>query len=271
MEDYQRGLEAPQKEPTLGRKAKAEPAARRWTVMVMGRVGKVRTFKISPRVVLWAAVFLALYLPASVVVVNQWAELRRDRLEQQQRITRLELELEQAERSLFRYRQHVSLLEAYIDGLEVKRMTVEAEEAGDSARGPSQEGAEQPAEPVSGLVDVQEMSITDEERVVTVEFNIVNIEEGDDPLSGYVHIIAQGAGGDGRTWSDVYPRGEIGADGFPNAYRRGHPFIIQRFKPVKGRFEIDPEKGEAESIRVVVYDDSGRLIFDQSYEVEHAS
>jgi hypothetical protein len=235
--------------------------------MVMGRVGKVRTFKISPRVVMWAAVFLALYLPASIVVVNQWAELRRDRLEQQQTITRLELELAQAERSLFRYRQHVSLLEAYIDGLEVKRMAVEAEEAGDSAKEPSQEAAE----PVSGLVDVQEMSITDQERAVTVEFNIVNIEEGDDPLSGYVHIIAKGAGGDGRTWFDVYPRGEIGADGFPTAYRRGHPFIIHRFKPVKGHFEIDPEKGEAESIRVVVYDDSGRLIFDRSYEVEHAS
>lgn len=243
--------------------------------MIMGRVGKVRTFKISPRVVMWAAVFLALYLPATALVVNQWADLRRERLERQERISELELELAQAERSLFKFQQHVSLLEAYIEGLEIEQESrLEEAASGPAEEPPEEEPEKEQAEPEpvqQGLVDVERMSIAEEGDAVTVDFNLVNIDRGEDPVSGYVHIIARGSGRDGRTWTEVHPRGETGENGLPDAYRVGHPFIIQRFKPIEGEFNVVPDRGKPDTIRVVVYDESGRRIFDNSYEVGNAS
>ena len=125
-----------------GVKAKGGPGkSRRWTVMIMGRLGKMRTFKISPHVVYWALLFLVLYLPVSVLVFNRWVDLRRTAREQATRIDQVSLELARAERALFKFKQHVTLLELYIESLEeqgTKPATVET---------PSQETAEEETPP----------------------------------------------------------------------------------------------------------------------------
>ena len=289
MEDQEREMAGAGREDVLKAKPKADPAARRWTVMIMGRVGKVRSFKVSPRVLLLFFLFLALYLPLSVVVFNEWVDLRRDNRAQRDRILQLREDLARAERTLFKFQQHVSLLESYIVSMkEEKGPPVEAEPApaalSSPAASPSSaesiqtapppepkepEERSEPPEPATGFVDIKQMAITSEEGRVKVNFNLVNIDEGEDAVSGYIHILASGRYA-GTSWWEVYPRGDV-KDGMPRSYRAGQPFIIQRFKPIHGEFDARTERGAPDSIRVVVYDDRGRLIFEKAYEVENAS
>ena len=121
-----------------------------------------------------------------------------------------------------------------------------------------------------GLVGVEQMAIERAEDAVQVSFNLTNVAEGGEPVSGYVHILASGKE-NGSPWWDVYPRGEVGEDGTPESYRLGLPFIIQRFKPIQGRFSPGPGRGLPEAVRVVVYDDTGRLIYNEAFEVANAS
>lgn len=246
--------------------------------MVMGRVGKVRSFKVSPRVLFWTFLFLLIYLPVSILVINQWVGLRREVTVQQQEIDRLGVELARAERTLFKFQQHVTLLESYIDSLESgegQREAVRASgETGSTVEEEPQESREEepsPPEPVvRGLVGVEQMAIERAEEAVQVSFNLTNVAEGGEPVSGYVHILASGKE-NGSPWWDVYPRGEVAEDGTPESYRLGLPFIIQRFKPIQGRFSPGPGRGLPDAVRVVVYDDTGRLIYNEAFEVENAS
>jgi hypothetical protein len=248
----------------------------------MGRVGKVRSFKVSPRVLFWTLLFLLLYLPASVLVINQWVDLRREAKVREETIDRLELEVAKAERALFKFRQHVTLLEGYIQSLDSEKErqaasreieTPEPEPRVGEEPPPQVEEKEtpEPAEPeVRGLVDVERMIIEREEGAVQVSFNLTNITEAEEPVSGYVHILAAGEE-NGSPWWEVYPRGKVAENGIPESYRMGQPFIIQRFKPIQGRFTAEPGRGLPESIRVVVYDDAGHLIYHEAFEVKHAS
>jgi hypothetical protein len=246
--------------------------------MVMGRVGKVRSFKVSPRVLFWTLLFLLVYLPVSIFVVNQWVELRREVKVRQQEIDRLELELAKAERTLFKFQQHVTLLESYINSMEsgaderAARAREETEpEGGEEPPESREEEAPAPPEPVvRDLVDVERMTIDEKEGAVQVSFNLTNVAEGEEPVSGYVHILLTGEE-NGSPWWVVYPRGEVGEDGIPESYRKGQPFIIQRFKPIQGRLSAGGGRGTPESVRVVVYDDAGRLIYNEAFEVKHAS
>lgn len=265
------------------RAGKRDGVAKRWTIMVMGRVGKVRSFKVAPGVLFWSLVFLLVYLPVSVLVINQWVDLRRQVRSQAAEIERLELELARAERSRFKFEQHVALLEGYIASMESRGSGSETESQSEPepAREPEASVQEGPAEirpaeapqapptPVQGLVDVEEMSSEQDGEAFAVTFNLVNITEGTDPVSGYVHILAGGRE-DGSTWWKVYPRGRV-SKGLPESYRAGQPFIIQRFKPIQGRFDVRDGGGAPETIRIVVYDEAGRLIYHRDFEPGHAS
>jgi len=257
--------------------------------MIMGRMGKVRSFKISPHVIFWSLLFLALYLPASVLVFNRWVDLRQTSRVQEARIDEIALKLEKAERALFKFKQHVILLEAYIESLEKQEMkpAAETQQEGPAVEAPPQEPetvaaeppqeAQQvreeeeapPEEPASDIVDVEKLVFNIEPGLFLVDFNLTNVNRGEDPVSGYVHILASGTE-NGDTWWEVYPRGSV-ENGLPVSYRLGQPFIIQRFKPVQGRFDVGPEHRAPTTIRIVVYDNAGRLIYDTPFEVDHAS
>ncbi len=245
--------------------------------MVMGRVGKVRSFKISPGVLFWSALFLLVYLPVSVFVVNRWVDLRRETKKQEVEIERLELALARSERSLFKFKQHVTLLEGYITSLDLEERRPAAVETAEEPGTQEQEEPEEAQvqdktpqpEPGGDLVGIERMATERKGNTVEVAFNLVNVTEGEEPVSGYVHILATGEE-HGSSWWETYPRGEV-SEGFPKSYRSGQPFIIQRFKPIRGRFDIQTGRGGPESIRVVVYGDSGRLIHHEDFEVKNAS
>jgi hypothetical protein len=278
LEDQERRVEGPEKESGVKTKGPNEKT-KKWTVMIMGRIGKVRSFKISPRLVFWSSLFLALYLTFSILIIHRWITLEKMTKQDQVRIEDLEGKLKRTEKDLFKFQQHVAVLDNYINSMEKGAGTPVASEVPDAGKPEPEEPApevavsekpeepEPPREPIPGIADVEKFELTQKEGSVTVSFNLVNSVHGEEPLSGYIHIIATGSV-NGKSWWKIYPRGEVEND-FPVSYRAGHPFIIQRFKPVQGSFEYRQEEGPPDSIRIVVYDSEGRLIYNSSFEVDH--
>lgn len=88
------------------------------TLMIIRRVGEVRSFKISPRILFWASLFFVLYIPTSVVVFNKYMQLNRENTTLLKQIEMLEEEVLNSEKILHRFQQHAALLEAYVHHLE---------------------------------------------------------------------------------------------------------------------------------------------------------
>jgi hypothetical protein len=272
----------------------------RLTIMIMRSLGRVRSFKISPHIVFWATLFFILYIPFSVFIINNHIKLYRANRAQSTKIKQLEKELIKGQKEMGRFRQHVNLLEDYIRHLEepekensatrrhdyTKEKRPTRKKADTKEKSPTRKveiirketaisDAESPAldsdeemKPI-GAVDIKDMIIQKEGPRMSVEFKLVNMNPGETAVGGYIHLIAMGSDPNPPPeWT--FPRVRL-EEGIPVNFRRGQLFLIQRFKPVHGRFYLTPTSEPPTALRVLVYDQSGLLILEKEFEVSHVS
>ena len=276
--------------------------------MIIRSLGRVRSFKISPHVVFWAILFFILYIPFSVFIINNYVELRRANRTQSEKIDQLEKEIIEGQKNLHKFQQHVTLLEDYIRHMEepkkpkkpqmgkvappkvedtkekiVSRKVEDTKEKMASrkveiireatvisdAGSPAVESeGEEELKPI-GAVDIEDMVIQQEGERMSVEFKLVNKNPGETAVGGYIHLIA--IGNDPNPPPEwTFPRVQL-EEGIPVNFRRGQLFLIQRFKPVQGRFFLTPNSESPTALKVLVYDQSGLLILEREFEVSHVS
>ena len=263
----------------------------RLTIMIIRSLGRVRSFKISPVIVFCATLFLILYLPFSVFIINNYIGMYRASSTHSTNVEQLEKEVIKGQKDLGRLRQHVALLEDYIRHLEepqeqqkeksppavnadpkdnsaprkveiIRKQTVISDV--ESPPGDSEEEMK----PI-GAVDIKEMIIQKEGARMNVEFKLVNMNPGETAVGGYIHLIALGNDPNPPPeWT--FPRVQL-EEGIPVNFRRGQLFLIQRFKPVHGRFFLAPNSEPPTALKVLVYDQSGLLILEREFEVSHVS
>lgn len=249
------------------------PAVRRkprrplpFTIMVAGRTGKVRSFGVSPRVLSWAALFLLAYLPLSVLAINRYMELRRDHAIQSNAVAHLEEQLDEHRTALARSNQHTAFLQDYVRHLE-----------GTSDRATEPPKPEKPAtkrvEAAPGdknskaqeTVSIEDLAIQRQGSRMLVSFKLTNLQPGDSTVAGYLHILARGKPADPpKEWA--YPPGKV-VNGYPENYRSGLVFTIQRFKLIQGRFNLGQSLESPSSVRVLIYDQSGAILLLKEFEV----
>jgi hypothetical protein len=263
----------------------------RMTIMIIRGLGRVRSFKISPHIAFWAILFFILYIPFSAFIINKYIELYRGKRTQSTKIEQLEKEVIQGQKDLRRFRQHVTLLEDYIRNLEdpnspqkeksanrvneyIKEKTatpkveiIRKETVITDAESPAIE-SEEDVKPI-GAVDIKDMIIQKEGGRMSVEFKLINMNPGETAVGGYIHLIA--IGNDPNSPPEwTFPRVQL-EEGMPVNFRRGQLFLIQRFKPVHGRFYLTPNSEPPTALKVLVYDQSGLLILEREFEVSHVS
>ena len=103
---------------------------------------------------------------------------------------------------------------------------------------------------------------------MTVVFNLVNVHEDKKSVNGYVHMIAMNKESDPpQLWT--YPKVAL-RNGIPIDYRRGQLFLIKRFKTIRGEYFFSSSKEFPSSMKVLVYDQSGKVILQKEFEVENA-
>ncbi len=282
--------------PPVKKKSRDED---RLTIMIMRSLGRVRSFKISPQIVFWAILFFILYIPFSVYIINNYIGLYRSNRTQSTKIGQLEKEVIEGQKKLGRFRQHVTLLEDYIRHLEepqkksvtrkdehtkerIATRTIEHTKEKSAARKIEiirEETVRSDAETVAvnreeemepiGAVDIKDMIIQKEGSRMSVEFKLVNMNPGETAVGGYIHLIAMGTDPNPPPeWT--FPRVQL-EEGIPVNFRRGQLFLIQRFKPVQGRFYLAPNSETPTALKVLVYDQSGLLILEREFEVSHVS
>ena len=263
----------------------------RLTIMIIRSLGRVRSFKISPHIAFWAILFFILYIPFSAFIINNYIELYRGKRTHSTKIEQLEKEVIQGQKNLRRFRQQVALLEDYIRHLEEpnspqkeKSDTRVNESVKEKSATPKVEiirketvitDVESPAieneedvKPI-GAVDIKDMIIQKEGGRMSVEFKLVNMNPGETAVGGYIHLIA--IGNDPNSPPEwTFPRVQL-EEGMPVNFRRGQLFLIQRFKPVHGRFFLTPNSEPPTALKVLVYDQSGLLILEREFEVSHVS
>jgi hypothetical protein len=275
LEDQERGVATPEeRRPPLERKGGRK---KRLTMMIVGEVGKIRSFQVSSRLLFCGTLFMAVYIFLSLFAINRYLELRRAGITQREEISRLEAENASNRKRLLRSRQHVALLEDYVRRTE--EVTEEPPSPGKAASSRVVSGTAPSAgtpdagqgKPIrdSGLVDVVDTVIQREGSRMTVVFKLVNIQQGDAAAAGYVHLIAlDRKSSPPKEWP--YPQQKL-ERGVPANYRKGYVFYIQRFKQITARFNLGSSSESPTVIKVLAYDQAGEVILEKDMEVGHVS
>lgn len=252
----------------------------RLTVMIIRSLGKVHSFKIAPHFVLIAALFVFLYVVASIFLINRYFDLRQVNVIESKKIKTLESEVFKSKKIIYRSEQHVALLEDYIRNLEEQPEQKPAPTTKAESLEPT--STPRPAEQVSIVrkegdqekesitaVDVIDMAIQKEDTKLVVDFKLVKAQAGEEGVGGYIHIIALGENVDPPAeWS--FPRERL-ENGVPINFRHGQRFLIQKFKPIHGEFYWAPNSEPPTTMKVLVYDRAGKLMLEKKFQLRDKS
>jgi len=255
------------------------------TVMIVGKKGNVRSFRISFRFLFWTSMLFALYIFASIFIFREYLDERRTNSAHLTELKRLQHEVKETKRILDRSKHHLALLENSIQDLKTQNKapaeSVSPAETTDSKSAPPEverksiEKEEiQPVEKVESIpqeqfVDIKDLAIKNEGEKLTITFKLVNMYRDKRPVDGYVHIIAFDKNSDPPLFL-AFPEVTL-KDGIPVEFKRGQPFFIKRFKTIRGKYLLDTGTGSVSSIKVLIYNKSGTLVFQKEYDVENVS
>ena len=243
-----------------GKKEIARPSRNkdRLTIMIFKGVGKVKTFRISPRVLLSAFMLLIFYIVATIFVTNAYLayfypfrSIGIDKI-QAEKIVKLSGELTKTTKSLERSEQHIALLEDYIE--EDKEQSSEPVSTSDYTESSS---------PI--VVEIEELKVKRDRSTIDVTFRIVNKQLNEEPIGGYIFILASIRDSDrSEVW--VYPSSPL-KDRLPINYRRGQRFFIQRFKSISSKYTLSRSTDKPLILEILVYGRDGELILKKVVEV----
>jgi len=238
------------------------------TLMVMGKVGKVRSFRLSRRLLFCAILFFAAYLPFSAYLVNRYIELSHRDETRQDKIALLEKELSRSANALSRSSEHILFLEDYIF-----QMKDRDEQASQPAKAQAKK-----ADHVAGrtpdtevqakdqaMVSVEDLVMAKQGGALEVHFKIVSLLPRDTALGGYIHLTAKGEGGAGRPeWT--YPQVKR-VEGLPENFQQGLMFLIRSFKTMEGKLPVGSGPDAPTMLEILVYDQAGGIMLQKEYQI----
>jgi len=247
------------------------------TVVVLGGKGTVlRSFNISPVIFIKVSIMLLLYVFLSIFLIISFVDLRSRYQAQSRDIKRFEDSRAESENRYLQAEQHAINLMKYIETLEDKKELPPANnEAGKTVVKENRRNVE--AEIDKELVQSKSVDIEDFKVVkldvgkVAIDFRLSKTTEGNAPIRGYVHVLSM----DGNnSLSTSWNESKISfKNGIPSNFRDGQSFNIQRFKNCDYEIKYDPSMGDKapSSVRILVYDYSGKLILNRTFDVDNAS
>ena len=222
------------------------------TIMIFREVGRVRIFKISSRLILWASVFFIFYIVATVFLTNKYFDIYRIYRMQADKIAELRRELIKTTKSLDRSKQYIALLDDYIR--QEKDQGPEPISTADYTESSSPR-----------IVDINEVKVKRDGPTINVTFRIVNRQLNDEPIGGYIFVLTSLKDSDqSEVW--VYPNSPL-KEGLPVNYRSGHGFFIQRFKSIGSKLRLRKSIDKPLILEILVYDTDGELILKKVAEV----
>lgn len=246
------------------------PSSSELNIIIARKKGRMRSFRVSSGLFFGALVFFVLFIAASVVVFNWYFEQLRTAREREKQVERMRTNVEALTRKLHRSRQHLAILEEVLEDRQASQVSSagaeRSVEEGMAARAEEQKGGATEGEKVRGAVEVEDLGAERSGQKLMVHFRLVNTLEEEVPVSGYIHMIAVNRDSEpNQFWT--YPKVAL-RDGVPVDCKRGQRFKIRRFKRVEGEYFLDAENEVPSSVKVLVYDQEGVLLFERTFELE---
>lgn len=244
-------------------------------IMVARGSGRVRTFRISPRILLMGFIFLVLYIPITVMITNQYLIGRTEQAAQRDQNSSLQAELDDAKKMIFRYRQQVAMLREHIQTDKAEPPVTSIKEIArtrEPAPAVPQESTEDPStseETVRTILppaaDIKDLAIYQDGEILKMTFKIVNLKDVGS-LDGYAFVVAlDPAHSPDGLWA--HPQAVL-QGGIPVDYRNGLRFVIRNFKSITMTHGLGPEGELPRILRILVYDRSGNLLRKEDMEVK---
>ena len=268
MEDKGRGMGANRKiMAPIGKRKDAGKDAM-LTIMIMGPSGGMHSFKVSKCIIICTLLFFLLYIPGSVLLINQYFNLTRRFADQTETIENLQVELADKKigfRQKAQHEENLIDLENFRQGLlDFDEDILPVEEEHSILDDEISINVVKPF-----MTDISDLIIDRGEDSVSIKFKLLNKRNDGNPVEGYIHIIGFGKAPDPPAdWN--YFNNNFSNE-LPVDYRRGLGFLIQRFKPYERMFRQISGGELPYEIRVVVYDKSGNLIYVNNFEVPDES
>jgi hypothetical protein len=275
LEDTGRGLAA---NPVTASQVKEKaPDCKEYTIMLIGSIGKIHSFKISRKSLIYILGFFSLYMMISVIVIYLYFGLYGEHRKQSVAIKGLESALDEKEKAMDHNKLYIEGLEDYIKNhpgesenrensdkaqdTDIKQAVNSPDKekvtAGDKA-GPEKTA---PANPV----DVKDVKFRIDKPGLLVEYKLENNLADKGPAEGYIHIIVQDKNGEfPPEWNKA---SNSLKNGMPLNYKNGQEFSIQRFKTYQRQYKMLSDFELPSLIRILVYDRTGQKILEKEIPV----
>jgi len=248
------------------------PGSQEITIMIMGSIGRIRSFTVSRRILLWSCLFLFFYTLISLFIINRYVNIRSLYRIQADRLKDVEEKYDGMEKDLLKAQQHAANLELFFKNTEQKGTGGAIQDEGRTASAMDRSGSNAPGvgnEKTSKSVDIEDLNIRRADSGIVVDFKLVNMDSGERAVEGYMHILVSDKN---NNFPSVWNAPSKGIkNGLPSEYRSGEHFVIQRFKQYHREFISDNSTEMPASISILAYDTSGNLIIKRVYEVNNVS
>ena len=245
-----------------------------FSVMIVRGLGKVRSFNISSRFLFWATLVFVLYLVFSAVAISRYFGELRSNTVQLDLLQQLQNEIEDTKNTLYQARQRLKFLEDYIGNSEGKQKK-QVESLAPEIINPlptepviQEETLERPdeADPAEPVVDIKNLTTKRRGERLSVKFRLIKIKPDRNQIKGYVFIIAANSEADPPLlWT--YPRAAL-KNGEPVNYKHGEFFKVRNYRIIQGKYFLDSETKTPSFLKILVYDESGKLILKKEVSIE---
>lgn len=263
------------------------------TIIFMKKVGGIYTTRVSGKLVLFAGLFLAVFIAFSVWVINNTLDIYFENqvLKVDLAAARKTLEEYQFQSQvLTQYNQLVTELENTDPDLKnVAPKEIEEEASGtvkksEAAMEPVVSESEKtmndedparqekdivkteagPQAPENPPVDAIQLTLRPERSnsSVSFQYNLRNITPDNEAVSGYVFFVLTNPGDD-KGAPAVFPEVEF-VNGQPSDYKKGTQFSIRHGKTVRGRLDGLNDAEKYNNAWVYAYSDEGELILKKN-------
>jgi len=266
-------MSSPQAKPQKERKRSSDSF---FSVMISRGLGKVRSFNISSRLLFWATVVFVLYLVFSAVAISRYFGELRSNTVQLDLLQQLQNEIEDTKKTLYRARQRLKFLEDYIGNSEGKEEK-QIESPGSEIINPvpanpliQEETLEMPdeADPAESVVDIKNLTTKRRGERLSVKFRLIKIKPDRDQIKGYIFMIAANGESDPpQLWT--HPKAAL-KNGEPINYKRGQFFKVRNYRIIRGKYFLDSETETPSFLKILAYDESGKLILKKEFSIEEA-
>jgi len=253
------------------------PDCKEYTIMLIGSIGKIHSFKISRRLLVCILGFLIPYILISIFVIYLYFGLYAENREKSLVIKNLESELNEKKRAIDQNRLYTEGLEDYIKRLskeadgsiktgQPKDIDKKQEAASIAPDNKDVKGDAPPEKETSGAyVDIRDVQFRMGEQGLAVECKLANNMAEQGPAEGYIHIFAIDKNGEYPPEWNKNP--ERLKNGIPSDYKTGQEFLIQRFKTYHRQYKMLADFELPSFIRIIVYDRSGQKILEKEIPV----